>query len=121
MPNYSHTYKRDRMDEKNLLLLAPEEMPVTDEAKKKPRINCLQEMLLELMDRDKVELVDIQKATGIKWPTLYGWYKGEVNAQMADENLLKLAKFFNVSLEYMCFGIGDDSPRYEEFDNEKTE
>lgn len=101
---------------------------------KKKRVNALQEMLIELMNGDLDEngklvpggrkptsLADVQKGTNIAWGTLHGWYKGDVSAQLADENLLKLAQFFNVSLEYLCFGIGDDSKAFEKFEPVKAE
>jgi hypothetical protein len=71
------------------------------------------------MERDKVELADIQKATGIKWGTLYGWYKGDVGSQLLDFNIYKLAKFFNVSIHYLAFGIGDDSDVFSNDVNEE--
>ena len=103
------------MDDKNLTLLSIDEMPATDEAKKKESINCLQDMFIELLDSRRVQLADVQKGTGIAWGTLHGWYCGDVTSQLADKNLLKLAQYFNVSLEYLCFGIGDDSEAFEKF------
>ncbi len=97
----------------------PIDLPVTDEAKRKPSINCLQDVLLDLMDERKVSLSQIQKATGIKWSTLMGWHDGAVTSQLADKNLLMLAQFFNVSLEFLIYGIGDESPRFEEFIKEE--
>lgn len=72
-------------------------------------VNCLQDMFIELINERRVELADIQKGTGIPWSTLHGWYIGDVKSQMLDKNVLKLAQFFNVSLEYLAFGIGPES------------
>jgi hypothetical protein len=103
------------MKDENLTLLSMDEMPVTDEKEEKPRVNCLQEMFIELLDERKLQLVDVQKGTEIPWGTIYAWYCGDVRAQLADRNLLKLAQFFNVSLEYLCFGIGEDFEAFEKF------
>jgi hypothetical protein len=105
--------------EENLLM--PIDMPETNEKKKKPRINILQDIFLELLEERKVTLSQVQKATEIKWGTLMGWHDGSVRSQMADKNLLRLAQFFNVSLEYLCFGIGDDSEAYEKFEEESRQ
>jgi hypothetical protein len=98
------------------------DLPVTDEPKSKqrPRINCLQDMLLELMDERNVTPAQIQKATGIPWGTLAAWISGSVNCQLADQNLLKLARFFNVDLFYLLYGIGDGSEYFKEFKEEDT-
>lgn len=87
-------------------------------AKKKQRVrNCLQDMLLEIMDERKCSLADIQKHTKIPWGTLYGWFKGDVTAQYLDHNIAVLAKYFQVSIEYLAFGYGDSG----EFEKEKPE
>jgi hypothetical protein len=105
------------MSLENLPLLPPEQLPQTDEPKKRERVNCLQDMLLELMHERKISLATIQKTTGIPWPTLIGWHSGDVACQMADKNLLALARFFNVSLEYLVYGIGDDAPAFGSLSN----
>jgi hypothetical protein len=109
------------MEDENLVMFTEEELPVTDEPKKKKKEveNCLQDILLELMERDKVSLADVQRSTGIPWGSLYGWYKGDVQAQMLDWNIFKLAKFFNVSIHYLAFGVGDDSNVFDN-DDDKT-
>ena len=104
------------------------DLPQTDEPKKKKSMNVLSEMFRELLDGDldenfqpipggrpKTELAQVQKATGIPWGTLQGWYDGDVKCQMADENLYKLCKFFDVPFEYLVYGIGSDKPMYESF------
>jgi hypothetical protein len=74
-----------------------------------------QENLLYLMNRDKVELMDIHRGTGISVTTIYDWYTGNIEAPMAGENLRKLARYFNVSLQYLLYDEGDDSPYYTGF------
>lgn len=70
--------------------------------------NCLQDMFLELMNERKCTLADIQRDTGIPFGTIYAWYRGEVRAQLLDRNVLALARYFDVTLEYLAFGIGQD-------------
>lgn len=74
--------------------------------------NCLQDMLLELMNDRKVEPKHIHEATGIPYSTLSEWYLGRVKVQALDGNILALAKFFNVSIHYLAFGVGDDGPAF---------
>lgn len=87
---------------------------------KKQSVNCLQEIFAELMEKRKVSLAEVQKETKIPWGTLHGWMKGEVEAQKADRNLLALAQYFKVSLEYLVYGIGSDEPVFETFDGESA-
>jgi hypothetical protein len=82
---------------------------------KRPKVNQLQEMVIELMNKRGLRDADIIKATGIPWGTWHGWISGDVNAQMADKNLFKIFKFFNVHLEYLLYGVGSDEPAYEQF------
>lgn len=100
------------MIETNLALLPEEELPVTDEAKKKkPKVNCLQDMVLELMEEFKLKDADIVKGTGISWSTWHGWIMNEVDCQLADQNLLSLwmylNKFKRIHLETLVYGIGE--------------
>lgn len=107
------------MTDENLTLLPEEELPATDEPKKKrEKVNCLQDILIELMERDKVGLADVQKETGIPWGSLYGWYKGDVQAQLLDWNIFKLAKYFNVSIHYLAFGVGTDENVFDNDDDQ---
>ena len=108
------------MIEINLTLLPEEEMPVTDEVKKKPKVNCLQDRLLELMNERKLTDADIVRETKIPWSTWHGWITGDVSTQLADENLKKIFTFFNVHLEYLLYGIGDDSPAFEVMKNDES-
>ena len=112
------------MEEKESSLL-PLDLPVTDVKKEKERVNCLQEMLIDILNDRGLKDADVVKATGISWSTYFGWVSGQVKTQLADKNLLRLAQYLNVSLEYLCFGIGTDDPRFaafEEFlDEEKKE
>jgi hypothetical protein len=87
---------------------------------KKPKVNNLQEIVIELMNERKLRDADVIKATGIPWGTWMGWINGDVKSQLADGNLLKLAKFFNVHLEYLCFGIGSGEPAFKDFDGESA-
>jgi hypothetical protein len=105
--------------EENLLLVPAEEMPITDKPKKEKKvsINILQENLLKLMNRDKVELAEIQKATGVPWGSLYGFFKGSVQAQLLDLNIKELSDFFDVSVDFLAFGIS--KYKFDTFDRDE--
>lgn len=110
------------MEDKNNLTLVPvEQLPQTDEPKKKVKvsINILQENLIKLMERDKVELATIQRETGIAWGTFYSWYKSEVSAQLLDLNIKELADFFDVSVDFLAFGT--KKYKFDTFDKEDLE
>jgi hypothetical protein len=94
------------MDEQNLTLVPMEQLPQTDEAKpKRLSINILQENLIKLMERDKRSLADVQKATGIAWGSLYGYYVADVTSQLLDINIKELSDYFDVSIDFLAFGI----------------
>lgn len=67
--------------------------------------NKLQVMFILLLNEKKVLLSDVSRATGIHLSTLQDWYKGQSDYHFADIRLLKLARYFNVSLEFLLFGI----------------
>ena len=88
----------------NLSLLPTDQLPQTDKPKaKKVSINKLQDNLIFLMNRDKVSLADIHKETMIPFPTIYGWYKGDVKTQLLGINVKELADYFDVSIETLAF------------------
>jgi hypothetical protein len=106
------------MKEENLSMFSPEEIPETDEAKKKKvSINQLQENLLKLMNRDKVEAADIVKETGIPFPTLHGWYSADVSSQLLDLNIKELVDYFDVSIDFIAFSI--PKYKYDTFDRQE--
>lgn len=61
----------------------------------------LQEKLKDFKDERKVNLTDIEQATGISVPTLSRFANDEY-ASIAYQDLMKLAKFYNVSMDYLC-------------------
>lgn len=91
-----------------------------EEARKRRReyeaSNCLQDILLELMEDRRIEPRHIHTATGISYATLSDWILGNKKCQKLDGRILSLAKFFNVSIHYLAFGIGDESPAFGEGD-----
>lgn len=104
--------------EENLTLLPAEELPETDEPKKKkPKVNCLGEMVREFMDDYGLKDADMVKGTGIAWGTWHGWVTDDVNCQLVDENLFKLWMFVNkfksMSLERLVYGVGTDEEENE--------
>lgn len=94
------------------LPLFSEELPMDNPNAKKISTpeNKLPEMMRKLMDKKGVNPADIEKALSgkIAWTTLMAWYRGIYKTQLLDERLALLAAYFEVSLEYLCFGIGAD-------------
>ena len=75
---------------------------------RKDSVCCLSDMLLELMNEWQVEAVDIHRVTKIPHSTLHGYINYHVKAPVLNANILALAKFFNTSIEYLVFGIGEE-------------
>ncbi|HEY1055694.1 MAG TPA: helix-turn-helix transcriptional regulator [Emticicia sp.] len=74
--------------------------------KKKLQI-CFQDIFLELMNDWKIQVTDVREATDIPWSTLHDWYTGK-RTPFLDANLMALKNYFNCSLEYLLFGIGEE-------------
>lgn len=72
--------------------------------------NCLSLILEKLMSERKITLSQIHIQTGIAWSTLQDMKSKKNDYQKLNKNILKLAKFFNVSIQYLCFGVGSDEP-----------
>lgn len=101
---------------KNQLTLVPEipmDNPDALKKKKKKEIaNCLTDILNEIFFERKLTVSKVVKDTGIPFTTLDDWMNGRTEVQYLDENIAKLARYLNVSIEYMAFGIGEDDPIY---------
>lgn len=96
----------------NLSLLPSEQLPETDEPKKKKEtMNCLGANLREILDELGLKDADVVRGTGIAWSSYHGWITEDVDCQLTDDNLYKLWSFLNrfkkVPLEYLIYGIGD--------------
>lgn len=108
------------MDEETQELLF-DNLPVTDEKKKKEKVNCLGEILRETLDEFGLKDADVIKGTGIKWSSYFGWVTEQVSCQLADKNLLMLWQFLNrykkMDLQYLVYGIGEA----EELEEEKED
>lgn len=78
---------------------------------KKPQVNALQEIVIEIMNELGLKDVEVVKETKIPFTTFYDWVSGQTRTQLADENLLKLFVFFrekmpDLTLEYLIYGTG---------------
>jgi hypothetical protein len=86
-----------------------ENLPVYEEdlerlkKKRKDFQNQLPEQLNRLMDLFKVEASNIYKETGIPPATLSGWTNSNVETQMLDDNIKKLARYFGVSVDFLAY------------------
>lgn len=90
-----------------------------DERPKRYR-NCLADIFHELISERKISLAKVHKETGIPFPTLDDWIKGTSKSQLTDDNLMILARYLNVGLEYLCYGLGDDEDFLESEDDPKV-
>ncbi len=90
--------------------------------KRMSSVVCMSDVLNELMNERKVEAADIHKATGIPYSTLTGYIKNHVKSPLLDGNILALSRFFNVSISYLAFGIGESDPVFSNYEcNQKDE
>jgi transcriptional regulator with XRE-family HTH domain len=87
-----------------------EELPVYQEdlerlkKKRKDFQNQLPEQINRLMNFNRVEASHIYKATGISASTLSGWINATTELQMLDDSIKKVARFFDVSVDYLGYG-----------------
>lgn len=64
----------------------------------------------QLLSDNKKRRIDLVRGSGIPESTIRGWIKGQTpNA----EALYKVAKYLNVSMEYLVTGITEDSSEIE--------
>lgn len=75
-----------------------------------PRVEktMLQCQIEELMKQKGVTLVDVQEVTQIPWSTLHYWATGGSPIADKSKRILKLARYFGVSLEELLFGKDTD-------------
>jgi transcriptional regulator with XRE-family HTH domain len=81
-----------------------EDLDRVKQKKKKEFENMLVIQLNRLMTYKRVEAKDLHKATGISHPTLSDWINGKVEAQMLDQSIKKIARFFGVSVDFLAYG-----------------
>lgn len=92
------------MDEENILMAI--DLPVYEEDLAKMqvephRFNRVQENLIYLLNKHNVNLAHVARETCIPLTTIYCWFRGHTKTQLADINLVELARYFEVSLEYL--------------------
>lgn len=83
----------------------PQDNPDAKKKKKKLIQNILCENLLELIEERKINLATVVRETGIPFTTADDWANAR-SIPLTDENIAKLARYFNVTIDYLCFGIG---------------
>lgn len=82
---------------------------VQEKLKKEPEAeNCLNEQLEKLISERRVTVAHIHKATGISYSTLHDMMNRKHRYQKLNRNILELARFFNVSIEFLVYGIGEE-------------
>jgi DNA-binding Xre family transcriptional regulator len=65
--------------------------------------NLLPEQLNRLMNYKRIEAADIHKATGISHSTLSEWICGKVRVQLLDDNIKKIARYFDCSIDFLVY------------------
>lgn len=83
----------------------------SDEVEEKRKTNIISFILKEILEERDLNLSLVSTQTGISYNTLHEWLSGN-RTPMADENLLTLSKYLNLSITYLCYGIGSDEPAY---------
>jgi hypothetical protein len=89
----------------------PIEMPVHQEdldrlnEKRKPKDfnNVLGVQICRLMKFLKVDLGQVSRETQISYTTIYGWVNKNVEVQPLDNNVKVVARYFQVSVDYLAF------------------
>ena len=69
--------------------------------------------LRELRKQKNMSQEDLRKCLNVAQPTLSGWESGK--HQIDDANKIKLAKFFNVSVDYLLCLTDDPQKSVQEF------
>ena len=101
------------------------DLPIDNpKVKEEEPANCLNENLALAMTRRGIQVSDIVKGTKIPWGTIMGWVYGKnkgVKAQLADENLLNLVTYLECTVDWLCFGIGEDDRELVKFKEVKKD
>lgn len=86
-----------------------DEIPQDNFPNKKPKTfrNCVADNFNEILFERDISLARVQKDTGIPFPTLDDWIKART-IPLTDDNLMVLARYLNVPLEFLCYGIGEE-------------
>lgn len=71
-----------------------------------------------LLARDKIRRADLVRFTGISEGTIRGWYKGQMPSA---ETLYKVAKYFNVTVEWLLTGNNPDGREIPQFTPDEME
>lgn len=73
--------------------------------KQKAFQNDLCTQLNRLMTHFKQGAADIHRGTGVSFSTLGGWINGNVEVQLLDDNIKKVARYFGISVDYLAFSV----------------
>lgn len=64
------------------------------------------EIFERLLQKEGIKAIDVSKATGIHRSVFSDWKSGRAKPKM--DKLKKIADFFGVSLDYLCYGKTDN-------------
>lgn len=76
--------------------------------KKKPADskNIIEAIIAEKLDKHKQTLRQVSAESGVALSTLAEWANGKVEPRSGN-NILKLANYWNISTDYLNYGVGD--------------
>ncbi len=81
---------------------------------------AFREILTELIKERNLTLTDVSRESGVPLTTVWDWCNKERSCPMMGNNLLKIARYFNVNLMYLLFGIGEKESLFLPFSDEKS-
>jgi plasmid maintenance system antidote protein VapI len=104
--------KRQGGEMNNQLILLPDLRPSEVEARKPSHDGvCFDEILNELMSEREVSSVKLHRATGIPESTISEYITGKTKHPNI-VHAYRIARFFNCTIDYLVFGLGDSDPYY---------
>lgn len=71
--------------------------------KRKDFQNALSMQLNRFMNYRRIEAADIHRATGISFSTMSEWINNKVACQMLDDNIKKLARYLDCSIDFLVY------------------
>lgn len=73
----------------------------------------LTELLNGLIKKRGITITSLSRISNVPLQTLHGWLQGSEPKSI--RQVKKIADFFNVDLDYLCFGIEQEKPIFQNF------
>lgn len=84
-------------------------LPKGEEIKKSK--NIIGFILEEIFEERDLTINKVSFETGIAYNTIRDWLNG-TSKPTTDDDLLTISMYLNLSITYLCYGIGSDEPAY---------